>query len=852
MAVKPIIIPLVADTAGLTVGIEALEQLGTIDAKTASDFKAASKAFADRGKVLDQSATSTDKLASASKKLVESIAGGAIAQATANIQKFNQQIDNTNADFIALNKTVDLAKKQLSGLQQGTPAFNKLSAEIHAAELAMGNFGKEATSSRAQLRQYREALTQLEDAGLDSTQVFHNMALAAGELQDQVGDTQQRIKALSSDTFALDATIGVVQGLAGAFSIAQGAAGLLGDENEDLQKSLLKVNSAMAILSGLQQLQNTLQRQSTAVLGIEIAAQKLYALVVGESTGAMKVFRIALASTGIGLLVIALGALIANFDSIKRSIVGGVSPALQQLSKDKQKVVDAAEKAAEASSLEERQLKATGATDTEVLKVRVKNIQTLIKALQAQLAIEQIILTERQNAFIKESAFLAANQASPVGVPRSLLELIGFGSPEEVNKQQEKVQEVNDKLKEGQVSLQEALKEIQDIGIKDSKKAQDDSLKATQKFLKDQIDATEAAVIEAKGGFEKLEAQINHINAKLRYELANPDLGPNGRLLAELKANEEIRKARQDLLGDIQILSTNQTKIGQKAIQDEVLTSAQGAAQRLAVEQAAAQERIRLTEQEEQEKKQIRERALETALQTASSLASSITTIAQNNADAQIAIEQQRLEQGLITQQQFDQRSRSIRRRAAQEEKQLAIFQAGIALSLAILSVLKDQTIPPPAKPIFIALASVAALAQIAAIQSKPIPAFKGGTKDAPGGPSLVGEAGPELIYSNGNWQYANRATVLDLPKHAKVIPTLDTQRILSKYDIPMPSVQQYVNTSIGGVNIDYRKLGMAVGKEIAKLPLQQNNWDENGYNSYQTSVAGRKSYLNTKYRSPR
>ena len=49
--------------------------------------------------------------------------------------------------------------------------------------------------------------------------------------------------------------------------------------------------------------------------------QAIYSTVVGTSTGAMKLFRIALASTGIGLIVIALGLLIANFDKVKQLLL---------------------------------------------------------------------------------------------------------------------------------------------------------------------------------------------------------------------------------------------------------------------------------------------------------------------------------------------------------------------------------------------------------------------------------------------------------------------------------------------------------------------------------------------------
>ncbi len=273
-----VIIKLIADPTGLQPGVDALEKLQQIDKSTADEFRAANKAFSDRGKVIDQSVTSTEKFANATKKLTESVVGGGITQATQNISKLDAEIKTSNADTIAFTKTVELAKQKLSTLREGTAEFDKLSNEISAAELAMENFSDEATSSRGRLRQYRETLLQLEDAGLDGTQVFNDLAEAAGELTDQVGDTQSRVRALASDTFKFDVAIQAVQGVAGAFSIAQGAAALFGTENEDVTKALLKVNAAMSILSGLQAIQNILQSESALSIGATIALQRLQVL----------------------------------------------------------------------------------------------------------------------------------------------------------------------------------------------------------------------------------------------------------------------------------------------------------------------------------------------------------------------------------------------------------------------------------------------------------------------------------------------------------------------------------------------------------------------------------------------
>jgi hypothetical protein len=58
-----------------------------------------------------------------------------------------------------------------------------------------------------------------------------------------------------------------------------------------------------------------------------------YNVVVGASTGALKLFRIALVSTGIGAAVVAVGLLVANFDKVTKAITDFVSgsPALTKV-----------------------------------------------------------------------------------------------------------------------------------------------------------------------------------------------------------------------------------------------------------------------------------------------------------------------------------------------------------------------------------------------------------------------------------------------------------------------------------------------------------------------------------------
>jgi hypothetical protein len=176
------------------------------------------------------------------------------------------------------------------------------------------------TSAKQRLRELQKTLIDMSLAGQEGTKAFKQMEAEAGKLKDQIGDTSQRIKTLASDTVRIDTVVSAVQGITAGFQIAQGAAALFGSENEDLQKSLLKVQGAMALATGVQQVANLLNKDSILITQGQAAAQALYATAVGASTGAMKAFRIALLATGIGAAIAAVGLLVAKWDDLTAAV----------------------------------------------------------------------------------------------------------------------------------------------------------------------------------------------------------------------------------------------------------------------------------------------------------------------------------------------------------------------------------------------------------------------------------------------------------------------------------------------------------------------------------------------------
>lgn len=178
-------------------------------------------------------------------------------------------------------------------------------------------------SLKAQLKEMKALLA----SGTLDNQAFNKLSKEAGALQDKIGDVNTQVKNLASDSQKLDGIISLTQGIVGGFAAVEGITALVGDSNEDLQKTMVKLQGAMSALAGIQAVANTLNKTSAAyttantiATNISTFAQQRYAAAVGTSTGVMKVFRLVGATLGIGLIVAAIGLLVSNFDKLKATV----------------------------------------------------------------------------------------------------------------------------------------------------------------------------------------------------------------------------------------------------------------------------------------------------------------------------------------------------------------------------------------------------------------------------------------------------------------------------------------------------------------------------------------------------
>ena len=164
-------------------------------------------------------------------------------------------------------------------------------------------------SLKKQLREAQNEVVSLSDKfGATSKQAIE-AAKRAGELRDKIGDAKSLTDAFNPDQ-KFRALTASLSGVAGGFGAVQGAMALFGNESENVQKTLLKVQSAMALSQGLEAVGNSVD-----------AFKNLGTVIRTQVVTAFSTLRGAIIATGVGALAVGLGLLVANFDKIKETLL---------------------------------------------------------------------------------------------------------------------------------------------------------------------------------------------------------------------------------------------------------------------------------------------------------------------------------------------------------------------------------------------------------------------------------------------------------------------------------------------------------------------------------------------------
>lgn len=529
---EQILIELIVDDSQLQPAIDLLEKTGQIDAKLANGFRQTTSEINKQAQAHRSNATATVPV----KK---------------NLEDINKITKNVTQSFVDgfQEGVIDTLKEAGVTAQQFTDALGTGATEVQAP----------TESLRQRLRNLTQQIAELKLRGEDNTEQFRELVIEAGRVQDAIGDAGKEIRNLSSDTGTFDGIISGVQGVTGAFAIGQGVVGLFGDESEELQKTLLKVNSVMAIAQGLQQVQNVLQKESAAsrladtiAAKAQVVVQRIYTAVTGQATAATTAFKVALATTGIGLLVVGVLALIQALND--------EDTALEDVNAELEKNKALIE--ADIASLERRteisvaQAQAAGKAESNITQIRGKS---LIQQRQLLLEGNRDLARLRDQLESGTEAWFKYNT--------------------QIEKNREEIEKIDTKLIVENLNFQKQLQDEAKKSAEEAKKAAEDraakAREARLRELNDQLALLERQLLVVEeGSQEELRIKQSIVAAKARIELEGENLTKNQRKLIQEQSAKEQLELERDRVKKL----TAEAIAGQISLNNAVLSSVKAGA----------------------------------------------------------------------------------------------------------------------------------------------------------------------------------------------------------------------------------------------------------------------------------
>lgn len=204
----------------------------------------------------------------AKEKVVKLEVQSNVNDVTKNFNKLDQEIDKTTSSVDELNDSTKKLEKTNKKLEKSADGY-----------------GKKAGKS---IRKTKKEVTELDKNLKKSNESFR----AGSEVIGFVGDSME----------------------------------FVGVESEALADSLGAVDSAMKLGAGVKGMAEAsgVIKELGVASKISAGFQYLLSTAIGTTSGALKIFRLALISTGIGALVVGIGMLVANFDKLSEALTGGI------------------------------------------------------------------------------------------------------------------------------------------------------------------------------------------------------------------------------------------------------------------------------------------------------------------------------------------------------------------------------------------------------------------------------------------------------------------------------------------------------------------------------------------------
>lgn len=382
-----------------------------------------------------------DRLAKAQRELA--FAESENAKKLAELKHAQQEANTINKLLVKINNSAEGSYNRLSAQyslnkiylnnmstaeREGTEAGRKLEEETKALyeemkrlqeatgkhQLNVGNYAgamidaaAAAEQMASKIEKNTKQLAMMKMEGKETTEEYQKLLQETATLKDAMADASAEVANMASDTSKLDAVLAGASAASGGFAAYAGAMELFGEESEDVEKAQRKLQAAIALATGVQQIQNAVQKQSALMLGI--SRIQLYAKAKAEAlaTATTKKGTIATAAATVAQKAFNAVAYANPYIILAMALIAVVG-ALVAFTNDTEDATDAQKAAneveAEYLKYKEESLKSLNAETIAKRKEKERELELAKldkKDLQERNALEAEILSLRREEIIK-------------------------------------------------------------------------------------------------------------------------------------------------------------------------------------------------------------------------------------------------------------------------------------------------------------------------------------------------------------------------------------------------------------------------------------------------------------------
>jgi len=453
--------------------------------------------------------------------------------------------------------------------KQATKAMDDLAKATHDVSASFEEVYGDIQPLTTRMGEAEDRLYELAAAGKTTTKEYKDLLKTVGDYRKVQINTDLAVDAAA--TTMAQKLGGALGGVTAGFELTQGVMGAFGAESEQVEKALLKVQSAMAIAQGVQGVREAIP----AFMALRTAAMTTFA----GMTTASKIFMTA----GIGVLITGIGLLIANFDKIANVFTGEIernARYTKSLNKSAKAIKDnAKELEKRADDLKRNQdfeyamAEAQGATTAELRKMKVaqaeerielekdsvaraENIYWLAKQRYQKLvnleADEELIKKAKENA-VKARETLTKEKEDLQQARQDRKDIINQNKVDEVKDKQDRIKAGQDaaktqadlqkqeleKLAEYNKASTDLFKSEYEKQVEAIKKKYDEQIALAKKYNQDVKDLEAAQVKELEDALDKSMVKIETLSLE-KTQISERDLGGlRGSINTELQLKQE-------------------------------------------------------------------------------------------------------------------------------------------------------------------------------------------------------------------------------------------------------------------------------------------------------------------------